>query len=136
MSVDELTKKTTIEFPRPIGREHAEKMLCYISSHLPGDVNGKVEYFINYRCDSKKKDSLEEKGTLTLFVNVNNSKKIPSFDTFVSSPWKEDSSLISKIEFQKIPGFELSEYRPEVIELWDDVRKVVNKYFEEVLKEK
>ncbi|MFH1918033.1 MAG: hypothetical protein ABIJ14_02960 [Nanoarchaeota archaeon] len=55
-------------------------------------------------------------------------------NTFISERDGRDTSLISRIAFQRVPGWDLSDYRSEVRELWDDVRKVVNQYFEGVLK--
>ena len=134
MSVDELAEKTTIDFPKPIGRESAEGLLCYLSSHLPANVSGKIEYFISYRYDSKKESSFEDKGTLKLVASVNNLKGLMASNTFISERDGRDTSLISRIAFQRVPGWDLSDYRSEVRELWDDVRKVVNQYFEGVLK--
>jgi len=132
MSIDEITEKTTIEFPIPIGREHAENLLCYISSHLPGNVSSKVEYFINYLYDPGS-GTLEDKGTLKLVATINDSKEPMAFDTFVSEPYPEETSFISKVAFQRIPAWELSDYRKEVKGLWEDTRRVVLDYFREVL---
>lgn len=136
MSLDELTKKTTIDFPRPIRSQHAEDLLCYLSSHLPANVSGKIGYFINYIYDPETESSSEDKGTLKLSATVNSLKEAMAFDSFQSKPWEANTSYISAIEFQRVPDWELEEYRPEIRKLWDDVRECVGKYFEEVLKVK
>jgi len=136
MSVDKLIEKTTIDFPVAIGRRDAENMLGYISSHLPGNVSGKVEYFINYIYDTEKKSSLEDKGTLKLVATIKSLKETMAFGTFISKPWEKNTSWISGVEFQRVPDWELSESRPEVRELWKDVRKIVSRYFSEILKTK
>jgi len=136
MSLKEILEKTTIEFPRPIGREEAEKLLFYIAKNLPANVNTTIEYYMCYY-PSADEDLIEKtKGTLKVSASVDCVRPIGLFDSFQSETWKEDMSYISSIAFQRDLGKELSDYEPEKIKLWDDVREVVEKYFKESLRTK
>ena len=104
-------------------------MLCYLSNHLPADVSGKIEYFINYLYDSKIKSSLENKGTLKVSANIRNFEVSMAFDSFESISYDKDSSFISGIKFNRVPAWEIEDYRTEIMELWDDVRKSIENYF-------
>ena len=134
MSLKEILEKTTIKFPRPIGREEAEKLLCYIANNLPANVSATTEYDMFYY-HSLDEDLIEKtNGTLKVNAEVDSVKERGLFDSFESETWKEDMSYISSIAFQRARGSELSDYDPEKIKLWGGVREVVEKYFKEVLK--
>lgn len=126
-----MIEKTTIEFPRPIDREDAESLLHYISDNLKGHVSGKISYFINYQYDAKTSGSLEDRGTLKVSAMISNYNEPIAFDNFTSKNWEEDTSKIKGLEFQRVPDWELSDYRPEAQKLWDDTRKIVGNFFEQ-----
>lgn len=134
MAVEELIEKTKIGFPRPIGLKQTEEMLCYISSHLPANVSQKVEYHKRFDYDPEKDGSLENNGTLKVIASIHKMSEPFEYDTFVSYPYDKDTSFISGVKFEIVPGWNLSEYRPEVRELWDDVRNCINHYFKDILK--
>jgi hypothetical protein len=131
MSIDELAKKMTIDFPRPVSRVGAEVLLSYIAGKLPGRVNGKIDYFINYIFDPEEKDVSEDKGTLSIVATLVRDKNVMASDAFESKPWKQDTSYISGITFQRVPDWDLPDYRKEVQELWDDIRKIIGNFFSE-----
>ena len=134
MTIEEIMKKTIIKFPRPIGRKDSENLFCYLSGKLPANISGKVEYFKSFRYDEKNESVVEENGTLKLTATIYSLKDGTVCDYLESRPWDEDTSLISAIAFHMVPGWESSDYRPKVQKFWDQVRGLVNKYFEEVIK--
>lgn len=50
-------------------------------------------------------------------------------DGFSTEPSERDSAKIARIKFSLIPGYNIAEYRPEVLQLWKDVRACVTEYF-------
>jgi len=133
MAIEEIMEKTIIKFPRPIGRMESENLLCYLSGKLPANISGKIEYFKSFRYDEKNESVVKENGTLRLTATINSFKDVMVFDSLESRPWDKGISWISAIAFQVVPGWEFLDYHPKVQKLWDQVRGLVNKYFEEVI---
>ena len=136
MELDEIAKEGTIEFPRPISREDAENLFCYIAKELPASISSHIDYYKSFSYNEERDKVLEDEGTLIVIASVSSLKKERGYDTFVSKPGDRDTSCISAIASQTVPGWELLDYRPEVRKLWKDVREVVNRYFGEDLKTK
>lgn len=134
MLLDEMLNKAIIPFPKPLNLKGAEKLLKYVSENIPGNVNYHVEQYKSFLYDNKKKKSIKDNGTLKISGRINSLDKIMEFDTVMLEPWEKDPSYVASIKFQLIPGFESRDYE-RVFPLWEDVRKLVNKYFNEVLKE-
>lgn len=130
MSIDKLVEKTTIKFLKPLNLRNAEKLLLYISEHLPGTVNYHIEQHKSLSYNKEKKKSTKDNGTLTISTNISNSEKVMAFDFPQLIPWEKDSSYVSSIQFPRLSD-NLMDYRPEVQRLWDDVRKIVENYFKE-----
>jgi hypothetical protein len=129
MGIEEIAKENTIEFPRPIGREGAENLLCYIAKELPANISSKIEYYKTFFYDQEKDGVLEDKGTLTVIANIHDLRENGGFDSFQSKSCGGDTSYISAIASQMVPDWELSDYRPEIRKLWKDVRQIVDEYF-------
>jgi len=134
MSFKEITDKTTIEFKRPISLEETEDLFRYIAKNMPANISSTIKYFKSFLYDNESKNTLEDKGTLEVMAGIHN-LKTHEFDAVQSTHYDKDTSLISSFAFQRIPDWELCDYRPEVKELWDQFRGLVDKYFEKVPKE-
>jgi len=132
MPIDNLLlEKTTIKFPKPLNLKGSEKLLEYISKKLPGDVNYTVNYYSHFLYNKERKKSLKSNGTIGITANIISSKEAMAFwDTSMLSS-NENLSRLSSMEFSKVPGWDIADYRPEVQGLWDDVRKIVEDYFKE-----
>jgi len=131
MSIDELLKKTTINFPRAINLEESEKLLEYISEKLPGNINYVITYYKSFFYDEMAGKAGNSTGTLNINANIKNSKEIMAFDNMGMLSSNEDVSKLSSIEFSKTPGWSIADYRPEIQRLWDNVRNIVDAYFKE-----
>ncbi len=132
MSISEILKEAVIEFPRPIGREDSESLLCYLTRMLPANINGKIGYYLSF--DHLNGEIRRDNGTLEVSATISGHCSPSSrliFDTFTSQPFNEDSSYIKAISFALVPGWDLSDYGDERRKLWSDVRGLVNKYFKE-----
>lgn len=129
MSIEEVIEKTTIELPREIDLETAEELLRYLAGNLSANIHYNVSYF---KSILKKDGEISEfDGSVSLTANISSYENPTAFDacTFMSS--STDTSKLSIIKFGQVPGWDLSEYRQEVRQLWDDVRETVKQYFEQ-----
>lgn len=134
MPIDELLEKTRIELPRSLTLKEAEKLIYYLAKELPANIHyhtSRYRSIVRSSGEDNRSEILEQDGTVEINANINNLEKPFAFDGFqFTSSGMEDTSKLSVIRFNLVPGWELSEYRPEVIELWDHVRKTVGQYFE------
>ncbi len=134
MSIDEIVEKTTIELPMPLSLKGAEKLLYYLAEEMPANLIYQILHrksiYRPFRESGRK--ILKQDGTIVISGSISNLEKPFAFDSFQlqASDEDRDTSKLSVIRFNLVPGWELSEYRPEVIELWGQVRKKVRQYFE------
>ncbi len=135
MSIDEtVIDKATIRFPRLISADEAEKMLCYFSTKGGMATN----YSINVQKSVKKQgDGLTEKVETTRYVvSINASVIEPKSYSVNSFEYLRDvndgSHCFSHLKFFTVPGWRrFTEYPPEVLQLWNNVRQLVGQYFKE-----
>ena len=128
MPISELIEKSTIKFPRAISLSGAEKLLRYIADKLPANV----AYTINRHRTLYHKNEMEislREGSTGISGNIACRKTPIAFDSFEFTLSISDSSKLDTMQFNIIPGYELSEHRQEVRKLWDETRKIVFKYF-------
>jgi hypothetical protein len=130
MSIDEITKRSTIEFPRPLDLEETESLMEYIAKSMPANVAyEKSSHVEMYHVDNvaafavfREQGSVALGGTITTLACA-------EFDSFSCTPSLEDCTKIDKMRFNTIPGYTLEEHRKEVVRLWDSVRHTVLEYF-------
>ena len=54
--------------------------------------------------------------------------KTHAFDCFSSQTCEWDYTRISALRFTLVPGWDENEYRPEIRQLWADVRRIAQEY--------
>lgn len=133
MSIEEIVEKTRIELPMPLSLKGAEKLLYYLAEELPANVSYQISHhksiYRPFRESGRK--ILKQDGTIVISGSISNLEKPFAFDFFqFRASDKGDTSKLSVIRFNLVPDWELSDYRPEVIKLWDDVKEKVRQYFE------
>ncbi|HIH17311.1 MAG TPA: hypothetical protein HA282_00080 [Nanoarchaeota archaeon] len=121
-NLDDLFERSTIALPRQLGLKEAEDLLSYLAMNLPG----RISYTANYIRNSMPDGSTQDGGVKLGGMIVNDSTF--AVDSFESIHDGIDTTKIAAIRFSPIPGYELSEHRPENIQLWDDVRALIEKY--------
>ena len=123
MTLEEIIKQTSIEFPKEINLSEAEKLIRYIAQNLSVEIRYNSE---NHIIISQKylKDNFSE-----INGSINSLKNKMAFDSFRFEQSQKNHSKFTKIKFQTIPRYKINEYRTEVKELWNNVRNVVNNYF-------
>ena len=133
-SLDEITKESTIDFFIDINLSETKMILEYLAKNLPADIKYNLSYnnHIFYNPEHKQigrdyKNGAKITGTITSF------KKTSEFahDSFEFKKTEEGLSRFNGIKFQTIPGYNLDEHRPEIRNLWKDVREIIDDYFED-----
>ncbi|MBS3163270.1 hypothetical protein J4427_01110 [Candidatus Woesearchaeota archaeon] len=128
----DLMSKVRICFPRPLGLDETKSLLKYIVLNLPASISYHIKQHISLGLNNNGKGIIEELGTFTIGGNITRVDKSFTFDSFeMVSSFLEDYPRCSAIQFQLTPGWDYTEYRPEVRKLWDATRKVVANYFED-----
>ena len=133
MTLDDILEKSTIQFPEPLSLQEAQDLLQYIAENLPADIHYLASYHSVFRTKDHK--ATKEDGTVDITGDIKRLDKDLAFDSFRMHPSDQDCTRMSALCFERIQGYELREYRPEVIRLWDDVRATIQKYFENTKKQ-
>ena len=129
MSIEEIAEQTKIEFPRDLHLKEAESLLFYIAENLPANINYQTSSHKSIsRCTPAGGVAIRQ-GTIGLTASINSLKNPGAFDSLRFHKEVGDSSRFSHINFEMVPGWELSDYRPEVKQLWDDIRVITTEYF-------
>ena len=130
MILDKLLEESTIEFSRSLSLEETNELLDYITKILPAKIDTKTEVCSIKYYDKKSKSFQKKLGTVNISGTIRDDNNY-NFDSFTTKNSHINTSKISGICFQIIPGYELEEHRLEVRQLWRDVRKQVDNYFSE-----
>ena len=125
MTIDEIIKKATIEFPRFLNLKEGEELLDYIAEKLPATIRYNASYtgLLNQGKSSKKYDP-KISGSIT---SINTPMAFDNFESFLVL--KNDISKIKSLQFILVPDWEIGDYRKEVIQLWGEVRNIIGEYF-------
>lgn len=123
-------EKSTIKFLTPVSLEEAKELIEYVARELPANVHYRVEYFVSINHGSADgEDPIIYGGTVGISASVSRVGTPMAFDIFEFGSSTEDPSMLDCIRFQMVPDWELSDYRPEIRQLWDDTRGIVQEYF-------
>lgn len=135
----EIINRTHIRFPWDLTLEQARELVKYICTKLPSRANYdfsqhvEVKYAFEDKLRGELPDGeeiLKEEETETRFSGIIRHKIEPkAFDSFGFMPSKKDNSKLSSILFRIVDDWKITDYSPEVVQLWDDVRKIVDDYF-------
>lgn len=130
ISLEEISDLVRINFPRDLNLEESEDLLKYLAEELRADVDYNISYHksVNHRDKGVKisDGALKITGQIDL---LDNSEKFDYF-TIRNSDFIPETHKVGMLEFSRVPGWDINDYREEVRELWGDVRKAVGIYFE------
>jgi len=126
-SLDDMLEKSTIRFPEPLTINETRKLLGYIAKTLPANINYHTSQHFSIYAENKR--VADEPGTPSVTGTIRSLKETFAADSFSSKPSDEDITRISSLRFSPMPGYELSEHRPEVVKLWKDVKTLAEAYF-------
>jgi len=127
MSIEKVIEKATINFPRPLSLQETERVLEHVAKELPATITYHISAHksLYHEAGSVAKND----GTIRIRGSISNLQKPMTFDSFRSEPHRRETNFIASISFNLILGYDLEDYGPEVLKLWDDVRRVINQYF-------
>ena len=131
LSLEEILNKATIKFPWDLTIEQSIGLMRYIEKKLPIFIrydflhSVKIGRQFGYDVRLNEEKASAQDGTISLsnppFTNAQ----------FQFKPLEKDISKLEAIQFPLPKDFENTEYNPEVVQLWENVKKAVDDYFEE-----
>jgi len=132
MTIQTLDQLTIVELIEPLKLRGFKQLLGYIAETLPGDISYQVSYFGNFfhnPTSTHPEHPTAEQGSVSVGGTIKSLKRQMAFDTFGTLPSEKDFTRIKAIRFSQIPGYDLQDYRKEVVTLWQEVAKCAKSYF-------
>jgi hypothetical protein len=134
-AIEDILERATIKFPNPLGLADTERLLLCISEGVKGKVNYGLRTPKSFVYNEEKgKSEVDVRKNIIGEIIIRGSKNpIGEAVSILPSEDLADERFIkySSMRFSIIPGYDVSEYRKETVQLWDDVRSIVEKYFSE-----
>lgn len=125
--IQDLIDRTTINFPRNVDEREAYSVLEFVSRDLDYRVNGGNfgGFFLVEDGEVGEKYEAEIRGAISSI----------DFDERAGFSFLRDEKNLkggfSGIIFETIPGYSLEEHNRGEVKAWGEVRKSIDKYFEE-----
>lgn len=130
-TLNEVTEKSTVEFPKSISLKEAEDLLKYIAKNTKVDIHYNMSTNVQL-LPAKHEDMMMQKSYCdNISGTLYSLEKLMTNEDFVMKPNSSDNYRFKDLKFFNTPGWELSDYRKEAVQLWDDVRKVSLDYFKQ-----
>jgi len=130
MTIDEVLGEAKIEFPRVLSLADAENLLGYVAKNMPAEIRHNSSYNITLALvESEKVAKLA--GSVQISGSIADVKNGRAYDGFNFNKCSgANTPGLSGMTFDMVPGWKISEYRPEVRKLWGDVRRLVRECFD------
>ena len=124
MSIEAVLETNIIEFERELELEQVEDLLYCVAESLPANIRYTKEQSVAFNQDQQDRSATGKKlrGSIT-------SRREPSASDAFECVNGADSLKFRSLNFSTTPGYNLSEYKPEVVQLWRDVRAQIEIYF-------
>lgn len=130
MGVDEVVERSTVKFERALDISGVKSLLRYVAERVPCEVSYAVECFealVHSSCGNgvitNQHGSFKFSGTFRILGGTSFAGFNCSSDAYLGA---------GALNFLAIPGYSLSEHRKEEVEVWDNVRAGIEKYFKEM----
>ncbi len=124
-------EKAVIKFPWNLTIHQLEGLTNYIARKLRCLINYDFLYSRKAGYEYSSVGFLKEESVSDMTGRISLSAPPFTFDRFKFISKAQDLSRISSIQLGIYPEFEPPDYKPEVVQLWDETRKAVSDYFEE-----
>lgn len=129
--IENILERSVIAFPHPVSLEEMQELIGHVCKTLPG----RSTYHSGYHMSTGvpfmgEGEFYNSRGTVDIGGMISRQDG-SAFDGFMGVIQRgvDDTSKFAAFSFQTIPGYEISEYDPRVLELWDDVRTIIRQYF-------
>ena len=130
MSIDELTERTEINFPRNLDERELKKLVAYLGEMLIANV----DFIISENYRASRIISLSDKRTQIRLSSMEASGTIIGYNrsanfrckTIISD--KYSRNLITGMKFDTIPGYNIREHRQEEVKLWAEIKNYIESY--------
>jgi len=124
MNEKNLIERATVEFPRPIDIDEMHALLEYVSHRMPARINYSTTHHTVLMPDSPA-----DPGSFSIGGMIRKEEEAMAFDQFETVCSSTDYQKAIGLRFNIVPGWEESDYRPEVAKLRDDTRELIGLYF-------
>ena len=137
---DEVSARRQINFPEPLELLAMKEYFDYLSREGKFVINyevtsdytiGKLDFFKEPVYTPEIRGERTKK--LTGRIQETTTTSFDHFETSLKYVEKEegiDDAVFEALNFSLVPGWDLDEYRPEVIHIWDKVRELTDTYFQ------
>ena len=117
-TLEDVVERSKVEFPRALSLTGVKRLFKKMETYLGADIC----YDVSYTNDGVSSYANLQVGGK---IRVEIFGKLTS-DGFRSYPYIPGGDKIKGFEFDRISGYNIGEYRKEIVALWDRVRKYVN----------
>ena len=100
MTIDELTEKSKIEFPRLIDLDEAEKLIDYIAEILPANIDYQKNQHKSIMHSNINDAFIKADGTSKVIATITSLKNPVTFDTCQFNHSSQNRSKLETIQFQ------------------------------------
>ncbi|PIN89156.1 hypothetical protein COU57_06530 [Candidatus Pacearchaeota archaeon CG10_big_fil_rev_8_21_14_0_10_32_14] len=128
MTIDQIIEETTISFKEDLDLEIVEDLLKHVSETLPANISYHAGYFRNFRYEEIVGASMNN-GTVDIVGRIAKTKEPYLFNCYTPQLYCD-----WVVDFSRVPEGDISDYRPEVRQLWKDVREIVEDYYDTMSK--
>ncbi len=128
--IEEILNKAKITFSNPLSFADTERLLFCISEGIQGEVHYSLDWPKSFVYDETgKKSKIKEGEKRTIGEITIKENKTPVLEIAKVIPYDGESSQFSSMVFNIDSRLNLSDYKKETLQLWNDVRGIVEKYF-------
>ena len=129
-------ERATINFPRNLDIGELTKLFAFV--HEKGNLEIKYNLILErtwfYDHESKVSKYGERpkdvSGNInTIILNTTGSTPFTAESFSCNRNYNDDGKIYSNLSFNTIPGYDIEEHKKETVELWDNVKKIVEEYF-------
>lgn len=141
MTLDQVLKKTKIEFKSRLNLDQLDELFKYLARNLKVTITSTTEIYRQFAGLREESEDNTLGETTNIYVRGNifgleyDTDGEPEFlgpDIFKCEADLDDPVLrFKELRFEMIPGYDLHEYDKNHTKLWDKVREHVSKFFKE-----
>ena len=126
--LDKISDKLRIDFPEGLNLKQSENLLKYIARELNADLKYGSTYHKSIDHTEKGLKVIDGSFSLTVHISLLANAKRSEHFTITSSEYVSENEA-GKLDFLTEPESDIDDYKEE-FKVCDDVREVVERYFE------